>query len=217
LHQLKRKRKHMKSANINLKSLQHVTNFFSKKLKQWKHYLQIINLVLLIGTSALAIICVLLIYLPPESTVKKEKHVDNISINRNLLTPIAKDAESIDQYESILSSNPFSPARTAWAPQTSVETKTAKEEPPPATKPADEQKPKEPPKKINLRGIMIIGDIKKALIENPDTSKNKNQFIFIEEGEDIVGYKVKNIEPDQIILDWYGEEQIIAMRSNIKK
>src|SRR3990167_1658139 len=106
----------MKSANINLKSLQHVTNFFSKKLKQWKHYLPIINLVLLICTSALAIICVLLIYFPPESTVKKEKYVENISINKNLLTPLAKDAKSIDQYESILSSNPFSPARTAWVP-----------------------------------------------------------------------------------------------------
>ena len=207
----------MKSANINLKSLQHVTNFFSKKLKQWKHYLPIINLVLLICTSALAIICVLLIYFPPESAVKKEKHVENISINKNLLTPLAKDVKSIDQYESILSSNPFSPARTAWVPKTSAETKTAKEELPPPPKPADEQKPKEPPKKINLRGIMIIGGIKKALIENPDTSKNKSQFIFIEEGEDVVGYKVKNIEPDQVILDWYGEEQIIAMRSNIKK
>ena len=64
---------------------------------------------------------------------------------------------------------------------------------------------------------MILGDIRKALIENPDKTKNKNNFIFIEEGEEVAEYKVKNIEQDQVKLDWYGEEHIVNMRSNIKK
>ena len=55
----------------------------------------------------------------------------------------------------------------------------------------NQQKPKGTPKKITLRGIMILGDTRKALIENPDKTKNKNNFIFIEEGEEVVEYKVK--------------------------
>ena len=45
---------------------------------------------------------------------------------------------------------------------------------------------------------MILGDIRKALIENPDQTKNKKPFIFIEEGEEIAEYKVKETEQDQI-------------------
>ena len=57
----------------------------------------------------------------------------------------------------------------------------------------------------------------KALIENPDTTKNKNPFIYIEEGDEVAEYKVKSVEEEQIKLDWYGEEQVIVLRSNIKQ
>ena len=205
----------MKSVNINAKSLQYVIETFGKKIKQWKHYLPIINLALLIGVANLAIVCVLLVYHTPENITKPEKHVDETLVKKNSLPPLVPDTKTTDYYELILSNNPFSPNRSAWIPP---ETKTDSKHEEGATQSTEnQQKPKGTPKKITLRGIMILGDTKKALIENPDQTKNKKPFVFIEEGDEIAEYKVKNIEQDQIKLDWYGEEQIVIMRSNIKK
>ena len=206
----------MKPININTKSIQFIIETFGKKIKQWKHYLPIINLALLIGVACLAITCVLLVYHPPENITKPEKQGEETLGKKNSLTPLSPDAKTTDYYELILSNNPFSPNRTAWNPP---ETKTdSKHEEGGVAQPEEnQQKPKGTPKKITLRGIMILGDTRKALIENPDKTKNKNNFIFIEEGEEVVEYKVKNIEQDQVKLDWYGEEHIVVMRSNIKK
>ncbi|MCR4321089.1 MAG: hypothetical protein NUV74_12240 [Candidatus Brocadiaceae bacterium] len=206
----------MKSVNINIKSLQYVIETFGKKIKQWKHYLPIINLALLIGVASLAIICVLLVYHPLENITKPEKHIiEETFLKKKPLVPLSIDNKTADYYEIMLSNNPFSPNRTAWnPPQTKA---NSKQEVVAAQSTENQQKPKGTPKKITLRGIMILGDIRKALIENPDKTKNKNNFIFIEEGEEIAEYKVKNIEQDQVKLDWYGEEHIVTMRSNIKK
>jgi hypothetical protein len=134
------------------------------------------------------------------------------------LLPLDAAPKPINQYELILSNNPFSPNRTAWAPpETKAVPKHLEEEIVQSGENQQQKKPRGTPKKITLRGILILGSTKKALIENPDQTKNKKPFIFIEEGEEIAEYKVKNIEPDQIKLDWYGEEQVVVMRSNIKK
>ena len=207
----------MKSVNINIKSLQLFIENFGKKIKQWKHYLPIINLALLIGVASLAIICVLLVYRTPENITKPEKHIEETLLKKKPLVPLSIDNKTADYYELMLSNNPFSPNRTAWNPP---QTKTnSKQEEGAAQSTENQQKPKGTgtPKKIALRGIMILGDTRKALIENPDQTKNKKPFVFIEEGEEIAEYKVKNIEQDQVKLDWYGEEHIVIMRSNIKK
>lgn len=207
----------MKSISMNTKAIWFALETFRKRVKQWKHYLPIINLVLFIGAVSLAVICVLLVYYPPENTIKPEKYVKEIPEKSNALPPLHTDNKPINDYELILSRNPFSPTRSAWAPP---ETKTGPKSPPDGgiQQPIESQpKPRGTPKKITLRGILILGNTKKALIENPDQTVNKKPFIFIEEGEEIAEYKVKNIEPDQIKLDWYGEEQIVVMRSNIRK
>ncbi len=194
---------------------------FVKKIKQWKHYLPIINLFLLIGVVSLAIVCVLLVYYPPVTSMKPDKEEEGISGENTRMPPLQVDAKPIHDYDLIVSNNPFSPNRTGWAPP-EAKTEQAKM----GRIPQDEgvvqpvenqQKPRGIPAKISLRGILILGNSRKALIENPDQTLNKKPFIFIEEGEEIAGYKVKNIEPDQVKLDWYGEEQIVVMRSNIKK
>lgn len=207
----------MKSFHINTKLLWHILETFVKKAKQWKHYLPVINLVLLIGVISLTVVCVLLVYYPPENTLKLEKYREESLSKNRPLPPLDMDTKPIDHYEPILSNNPFSPNRTAWnPPETKKDSK--REEVVAQVRPVEnQQKPRGIPKKITLRGILILGDTRKALIENPDQTKNKKPFIFIEEGEEIAEYKVKNIEPDQIKLDWYGEEQIVVMRSNIKK
>lgn len=202
--------------SINTKSLWLVIETFGKKVKQWKHYLPIINLVLFLGVIGLAIICVLLVYYPPENPMKSEKYAEGIPAKNTVLPPLDKDTKPINDYELILSNNPFSPNRTAWAPpETKPDIKQQEERV--AQLVENQPKPRGAPKKITLRGILILGNTRKALIENPDQTVNKKPFIFIEEGEQIAEYKVKNIEPDQIKLDWYGEEQVVVMRSNIKK
>ena len=210
----------MKSVSMNKKALWFALETFGKTVKQWKHYLPIINLVLFIGAVSLTAICVLLVYYPPENTIKPEKYVKEIPDKNNVLPPLHTDNKSINNYELILSNNPFSPNRSAWTPpETKISSKQHEEGIPQVVSQSieNQQKPRGTPKKITLRGILILGNAKKALIENPDQTVNKKPFIFIEEGEEIAEYKVKNIEPDQIKLDWYGEEQIVVMRSNIKK
>ncbi|MCC7210456.1 MAG: hypothetical protein E3K40_08315 [Candidatus Brocadia sp.] len=195
-----------------------------KKIRQWKHYLPVINLFLFIGVVSLAILCVLLVYYPPETAVKPDKEGEGTPVKNSPFPSLKADLKPVDYYELILSNNPFSPNRTVWA---TTEAKTgaktgAKTDPKPVEEGGvlpteNQQKPRGAPKKITLRGILILGDTKKALIENPDQTTNKKPFIFIEEGEEIAEYRVKIIEPDQVKLDWYGEEQVVVMRSNIKK
>ena len=204
----------MNFTNVNAKSLLLVTQIFGKKIKKWKHYLPIINLALLTGVVGLSAISVLLVYYPPENSIKSEKYVENISIKNSPLPPLVMDSKPIDYYGLALTNNPFSPNRTAWNPP---ESKTPSKKEEVEKSQAEQKKPKGTPKKINLRGIVIIGNDKKALIENPDTTKNKNPFIYIEEGDEVAEYKVKSIEEEQIKLDWYGEEQVIVLRSNIKQ
>ena len=166
----------MKPININTKSLQFVIETFGKKIMQWKHYLPLINLALLIGVAGLAITCVLLVYKPSENITKPVKQGEETLRKKNSLPPLSSDAKTTDSYELILSNNPFSPNRTAWNPP---ETKTDSKHEEGAAQPEEnQQKPKGTPKKITLRGIMILGDTRKALIENPDKTKNKNNFIF---------------------------------------
>ncbi len=210
---------------MNTRSLQFAFENLGKTIKRWKHYLPIINLALFIGVIGLAIMCVLFVYYPPENTIKSEKRGEETPIKKKASPSLAITPKTIDHYDLILTNNPFSPNRTSWTPP------EAKTDP---TKPGgdptkhhheeeiaqpvvNQQKPRGTPKKITLRGILILGGTRKALIENPDQTKSKKPFIFIEEGEEVAEYKVKNIETDQIRLDWYGEEQVIVMRSNIKK
>ncbi len=72
------------------------------------------------------------------------------------------------------------------------------------------------PKKIILHGVVIAGDIKKALINNPLKGVVKKKTIYIEEGDELEGYKVTSIERDRIKLDWHGEEIIVMLYSGLK-
>jgi hypothetical protein len=67
----------------------------------------------------------------------------------------------------------------------------------------------EKPIKIVLNGVVITGDVKKALVNIPMTGVSKNRTLYVEEGDGLEGYKVTSIEPDQIRLDWQGEEMVV--------
>ncbi len=72
------------------------------------------------------------------------------------------------------------------------------------------------PKKIILHGVVIAGGVKKALINNPLKGASKKKTLYVEEGDELEGYKVTSIEKDLIRLDWHGEEIVIMLYSGIK-
>lgn len=72
------------------------------------------------------------------------------------------------------------------------------------------------PKKIILHGIVIAGSIKKALINNPLKGVSKKKTMYVEEGDELEGYKVTSIERDRIKLDWHGEEIVVTLYSGLK-
>ena len=73
------------------------------------------------------------------------------------------------------------------------------------------------PKKIILHGVIIAGNLKKALINNPLKGVSKKKTMYVEEGDELEGYKVTSIEKDKIRLDWHGEEIVVMLYSGLKK
>ncbi|TLD40443.1 MAG: hypothetical protein JETT_3285 [Candidatus Jettenia ecosi] len=216
----------MKLIHMNTKSVWVVIEIFKKKIKQWKYYLPIINLGLFVSVAILAILCVWLVYRPTEDVVRSEKYKEGPPVNKNLLPSLVTNAKEINYYEHMLSSNPFSPNRGAWVSSEIQKGSTQEvreegedddEEEGIEQTVVSQQKPRGTPVKIVLQGILILGNTKKALIENPNKVANKKPFIFVEEGDEIAEYKVKNIESNLIKLDWYGEEQTVVMRPGIKE
>ena len=219
----------MKSTHFNTKSLNIVFATIGKKIIRWKYYLPIINLILFFSVVGFAGICILFIYNPPEQMPSRVRHEES-SLAVKPLPLLSIDAKPLDTYELIMLNNPFSSTRTPWisaetsvmAPKTEAKTDTGREEGEGGGEEIEQtavsqQKHAGSGPKISLQGILIFGSNKKALIENPDRSKSDKQFIFVGEGEDIGGYKVKSIEQDQVKLDWYGEEVILVMRSTQNK
>lgn len=110
-------------------------------------------------------------------------------------------------FDIVSSKNIFSATRKEWV------TKPKVPKIPPAARKKFERKrePPKPPRKIVLYGIIMAGKVKKAMISNPQAGVRNKKIVYIEEGEDIEGYKVKSIEQDKIILDWQGNEMVLKL------
>ena len=117
------------------------------------------------------------------------------------------DINDTRDFDIVSSKNIFSAARKEWVTKPKVPKNL------PITKKIIERKkePPKPPRKIILYGIIMASDVKKAMINNPQVGVRNKKTIYVEEGEDIEGYKVKSIEKDKIILDWQGNEMILKL------
>jgi hypothetical protein len=122
------------------------------------------------------------------------------------------EEKKVDAYAVIAKKNVFSPQRKEWVVKAVI------------LNPSELAKKKKlsrkrvravKPKKIVLHGIVIAGGMRKALISNPLTGVSKKKTLYVEEGEEIEGYKVISIESDQIRLDWHGEEIIVTIYSGL--
>lgn len=114
-----------------------------------------------------------------------------------------------DDYDIISTRNIFSPERKEWVTNVVI---------PKSTRVPKNEFPKgktltKKPRKIILYGIIMAGENKKALINNPKRGAGRKKSLYVEEGDDIEGYKVKSIESDLIKLDWQGEEIIVELYS----
>ena len=136
---------------------------------------------------------------------KDTEYDDTVSDTNNVLED--------DFYNIVATRNVFSPQRKDWVVKAVIPKASE------LKKKTIQNKKKAfagKPKKFVLHGILIAGDIKKALINNPLKGVRKEKTLYVEEGEDLDGYKVKSIEKDRIKLDWNGEEIVVLLYSGAK-
>ncbi len=174
------------------------------------------NLALICIIIILSIVSVSIYFFMPVVDVSELSEKVNIQEAKEAL-PV--DVESfdvekkkIDAYAVIAKKNVFSPQRKEWVVKAVIPnlSELAKKK-----KLARKRVSAVKPKKIVLHGIIMAGDIRKALISNPMTGVRNKKTLYVEEGEEIEGYKVISIESDQIRLDWQGEEFIITLYSGL--
>ena len=178
------------------------------------------NLALICIVIMLSIVSVSIYFFMPIVDVSKLSEEINIREAEEALSVVAPadeesldiEAKNVDTYSVITKMNIFSPQRKEWIVKAVIPdpSKLAKKK-----KPARKKTLAGKPKKIVLHGIVIAGDIKKALISNPLTGVSSKKTLYVEEGEEFEGYTVTSIESDQIRLDWQGEEIIVTLYSGL--
>ena len=191
-----------------------------KTLYGSKYLLSLINLILIGIVIILCIVSIVIFAIPSTKGMPtKVKAIGNQ--NDNIVftgsNPIdamfsKEEKQSNEDYGIISTKNIFSPDRKEWIASAST------------SKPAKEVKRRFPKKrslakktkKFILHGIIITENIKKALINNPMPGLKKKRTLYVEEGDIIEGYRVISIEPDQIMLDWHGEDIIVELYSGLE-
>jgi len=101
------------------------------------------------------------------------------------------------QYEAIVTKNLFSPERQQ-----------------PEDKPVDTAIEKEEKKvipNILLYGVVIAGDDRKALLTNPERSKDQRRFTWASAGEVLGGYEVVEIGAEKVFLQKEGKRYEVGL------
>lgn len=184
-----------------------------------KYLLYVINFALICIVLILSIISASIYFFMPSIDEAKLSRIVDIQEDDTLLdiksidVVFSEEEKQIDgNYTIISTKNVFSPQRKEWVVKAKI------------PKPVQSVKKRSPkkktfarkPKKIILYGVVIAGDVKKALIKNPMTGVSKKKTLYVEEGEEIEGYMVTSIESDQIRLDWQGEEIIVKLYTGLE-
>jgi hypothetical protein len=183
-----------------------------------KYLLYMTNFALICIAVILCVISASIYFLMPVSNISMLPVTADIQEAVDVLPDIEssgndplEDKAHDETYTVIADRNIFSPQRKDWVVRAVI------------PKPAESAENKhvmkkvltEKPKKIILHGIVIAGNIKKALINNPLTGISKNKMLYVEEGEEVEGHRVTSIESDLIRLDWQGEEIIVPLYSGL--
>jgi len=188
-----------------------------KTLSGSKYLLSLINLVLIcIAIILFAIIGTLYFHSTPNgisaitNSIDFQDNEDEFAADESAENEISgEQIRSNEDYGIITEKNIFSPERKDWV----VKVIEPKKRNITINKPRGKKIPKKNPGKIVLHGVIIAGDIRKALINNPLKRGGGKRTIYVEEGDELEGYKVMSIEPDHIKLDWDGEEIVVNLNS----
>ncbi len=188
-----------------------------KTLSGSKYLLSLINLVLIcIAIILFAIIGALYFHSTPNGisaitdSIDFQDNGDEFAADESVENEISGEQIRLkEDYGIIAEKNIFSPERKEWV----VKVIEPKKRNIPINKPREKKIPKKNPRKIVLHGVIIAGDIRKALINNPSKGGGRKRTIYIEEGDELEGYKVMSIESDHIKLDWGGEEIVVNLYS----
>lgn len=189
-----------------------------KKLSSSKYLLPLANLILICIVIILFAISGVFYFSSPVKDISKvagsiELQENEDGYNKGIFSGVDKALGQIktnDDYSVISNRNIFSSERKEWVTNASI-LKTIS-----VVKREIKKKntPSRQPRKIILYGVILAGDIKKALINNPRMGAGRKRTLYVVEGEDVEGYKVKSIESDHIKLDWQGEEIIVKLYIN---
>ncbi len=202
-----------------MKKPQYYIDKITTAAQQWRDYLPITNVALFAIVVALIGVMIFLVIVP-SSGFKPLKNESVKFDGAEDLILAAQNAEPPEpsKFYGIEKKNLFSPGRTDWAgepPPTPVPPPRPQIVAPPRATPKPTPTPKPRPKfkpnRIKLSAILAFGETKVALINNLDKSKIKDKLIYVKEGDDVVGYTVKSIDKDKLVLEWNGEESIIKM------
>ncbi len=186
-----------------------------------KCLLHVTNIVLFGIVAVLAIVSICIYYLMPVVDVTRlARKTEVLDVDKNVTVSESDDTEANaknvledDFYDIVATRNIFSPQRKDWVVKAVIPKASE------LKKNTIQNKKKAfagKPKKFVLHGILIAGDMKKALINNPLKGVRKEKTLYVEEGEDLDGYKVTSIEKDRIKLDWNGEEIVVLLYSGAK-
>jgi hypothetical protein len=114
------------------------------------------------------------------------------SESRPISSGIKKRAiPSESAFEVIPAKNLFSPEREEYIPE---------EENAPETEKVAATPAKVSGKKIDLYGVLMRGDLRKALINNPDPKVNDRPNIWVKEGDVLGQFRIDSIQKERLIL-----------------
>ena len=190
-----------------------------KTLYGSKYLLFVINIILLCIVIILFIVCASLYFLAPVKNVlatfkvnDSKEAFDTFTDSNSIVEMYTKrEKQGNGDYGIITSENIFSPERKEWFAKVSIQ-KTVKVK---KKKVASKRALPRKTRKFILYGIIIAGDVKKALINSTLRGGSKKRTMYVKEGEEIEGYIVTSIESNHIKLHWQGEEIIVELYSGV--
>ncbi|MFQ5956429.1 MAG: hypothetical protein ACE5KK_01500 [Candidatus Brocadiales bacterium] len=171
----------------------------TRRIKGWKGSVHFVSIGLSVAVLGLVLFNILFLLgrveLPTEIAPAK---IGGLKVQAEVVdAPPRKD---ITEYAPIASRNIFSPDRKEWEGLHQVAQQPTERE-------LDETLSDE--SGLSLLGIVIAGEVKKALI------KGKGDTTFLEEGEEIDGYKLFSIEPKRAYLSLNGREFTIGLYKDL--
>ncbi len=122
--------------------------------------------------------------LPEAASIEETKQVKKYSFPENRLL-------SESEYDLVVENNPFSPDRSSGIKEAS-------------SAEVMDQEVKVSGKTIALYGVIILGQNKTALINNPDPNSNDKDYLWVKEGDQVGELTVAGIKDDHILMSGKG-------------